>query len=122
MSRRYQQLAALMFALAWFGTACGYSQNNPLYPSMSTVSVLGVKVTPQSIQFTSIGETRDVTATVSPSNATDQTVTWTSSNPDVATVDATGRVTAVAVGFNVFITATTHDGKYQASVAVNVNP
>ena len=37
-------------------------------------------------------------ATVAPDNATDKTVTWTSDKPAVATVDATGKVTAVAVG------------------------
>ena len=51
------------------------------------------------------GETLQLTATVQPDNATDRTVTWTSSDPAVATVDATGLVTAVAV-----CTATTTDG------------
>ena len=37
-------------------------------------------------------------ATVAPDNATDKTVTWTSDKPAVATVDATGKVTAVAEG------------------------
>ena len=39
-----------------------------------------------------------LTATVKPDDATDKTVTWTSSNPAVATVDETGKVHAVAAG------------------------
>ena len=39
-----------------------------------------------------------LTATVKPADATDPTVTWTSSNPAVATVDETGKVHAVAAG------------------------
>ena len=44
------------------------------------------------------GKTSTLTATVSPDNATDKTVTWTSSDETVATVDAEGKVTAVKVG------------------------
>lgn len=121
MSRRRMQVAALMFALTFAVTGCGYSSPNPLGPSMSTVSVQGVKVTPQVIQFSAIGDTKDLVATISPANATDQVVTWDSSDPKVASVDAKGRVTALAAGAGVFITVTTHDGRYQASVNVSVN-
>ena len=45
-----------------------------------------------------VGETAELTAKVDPSNATDPTVTWTSSDETVATVDANGKVTAVGGG------------------------
>jgi formylglycine-generating enzyme required for sulfatase activity len=60
-----------------------------------------------------------LTATVSPSNATDKTVTWTSGNVGVAAVSG-GTVTVVAAGTAV-ITATTHNGK-TATCTVTVNP
>jgi uncharacterized protein YjdB len=44
------------------------------------------------------GNTLTLTATVSPDGATDKTVTWTSDTPAVATVDETGKVTAIKVG------------------------
>jgi len=53
-----------------------------------------------------VGETQQLTATVQPENADDRTVTWTSSNPAVATVSAAGIVTAVSGG-NATITGTT---------------
>ncbi|MFR0558996.1 Ig-like domain-containing protein, partial [Pseudoscardovia radai] len=63
----------------------------------ATVPVTGVTVTP-SIKSLYVGDATQLTATVAPSNATDKTVTWTSSNPSVATVDANGIVTARAQG------------------------
>lgn len=55
------------------------------------------------------GETLQLTATVQPDNATDRTVTWTSSDPAVATVDANGVVTAHTNGIAI-ITATAANG------------
>ena len=61
-----------------------------------------------------IGETLTLTATVLPETATDNTVTWTSSNESVATV-ANGLVTAVAAG-KATITAKTNDGSNLAAI------
>ena len=52
------------------------------------------------------GESVQLTATVSPENTTDKTVTWTSDNSTVATVDASGLVTAIREG-EAIITAST---------------
>ena len=65
-------------------------------------------------------ETLSVTS-VLPDNATDQTVTWSSDNEAVATVDADGKVTAVALG-TANITATANDGSgVTATCAVTVS-
>lgn len=55
-----------------------------------------------------VGNTVTITATVAPKEATNPAVTWSSSDESVATVDETGKVTAVAVG-NATITATSED-------------
>lgn len=55
-----------------------------------------------------VGNTVTITATVAPEVATNPAVTWSSSDESVATVDETGKVTAVAVG-NATITATSED-------------
>ena len=57
--------------------------------------------------------------TVGPDDATDKSVTWTSSNPEVATVDENGKVTAVAAGATV-ITATANLGGVKAELVVGV--
>jgi uncharacterized protein YjdB len=68
-----------------------------------------------------VGATDQLTATVQPSTATDQTVTWNSDTPGVATVSSSGLVTGVAVG-TANITATTTDGSNITSTcAVTVN-
>ena len=56
-----------------------------------------------------IGESETLTATILPNNATDKTVTWTSSDQAVAMV-ANGKITAIGSG-NATITATTSNGK-----------
>lgn len=61
-------------------------------------------------------------SSVTPDDATDQTVTWSSDNEAVATVDADGKVTAVAEG-TANITATANDGSgVKATCAVTVKP
>ncbi len=59
-------------------------------------------------------------ATVSPANATDKTITYTSSNPEVAKIDATtGVLTAVAPGYTE-ISVTTKSGGYKDTVKLSV--
>ncbi len=60
-----------------------------------------------------------ITATVIPSDVMDKTVTWTSENEDIATVDADGNVTAIAPG-RTTITAATNSGNKSASCTVEV--
>ena len=95
------------------------SQAATLTVTAATVSVTGVSLDKTELSLT-VGGTETLTATVAPDNATDKTVTWTSSNPSVATVE-NGVVTAVAPGTAV-ITATTQDGNHTATCAVTVRP
>jgi len=60
----------------------------------------------------SVGKSMTLTATVYPDDATYRDVSWASSDPAIATVDADGNVTAMASG-NVIITATTQEGILQ---------
>ena len=66
------------------------------------------------------GEDLTLTATVTPDDAADKSISWSSSNPSVATVDNTGKVTAVATG-TAIITAMANDGSgVSASCEVTV--
>lgn len=68
-----------------------------------------------------VGNSVTITATVTPDNATNTTINWTSSDEKVATVDSNGKVTAVAAG-NATITATSEsDGDVSADYALTVN-
>ena len=66
-----------------------------------------------------IGETYDLKATVLPENATDKTVSWSSSAPEIVSVDENGTVEGLAKG-DAVITVTTTDGGKTAECAVTV--
>jgi pectate lyase len=82
------------------------------------VAVTGVSVSPTSVSV-SAGQTTTLVATISPSNATNKSVSWNSNNTAVATVSSSGVVTGVAVG-SATITVTTADGAKTAICAVTV--
>lgn len=90
--------------------ATAYTANITLYAKWTQVivSVESVEVSPSS-KTIEIDATQELTAKISPDNATNKNVTWSSSNESVATVDENGLVTAVAAG-TATITATTKDG------------
>ena len=85
----------------------------------SSVVPTGVSLDKTSMTLTQSGETSRLTATVSPSNATDKTVKWTSSDTSVATVSSTGVVKAVGNG-TATITVTTVSGSKTATCKVTV--
>ena len=68
-----------------------------------------------------IGDEWELTATVSPKNATNQDVKWTSSDKSVASVDKEGRVVGLKEGLTI-ITCTTVDGGYVDYCAIQVKP
>jgi uncharacterized protein YjdB len=86
-------------------------------PGSSTVLVTGVSLNKTTTSLAT-GATETLTATITPSNATNKTVTWSSSNSTIASV-SNGRVTAVALG-SATIYVTTADGGKTASCAVTV--
>lgn len=86
----------------------------------SNVSVTGIGLSRASATLTA-GSKLSLTATVSPSNATNKGVSWSSSNASVATVDSQGNVTAVKTG-TATITARTNDGGKTASCTITVSP
>lgn len=65
------------------------------------------------------GKTGRLRVTISPSNATNQNVSWSSSEPSVASIDSSGLITAIKPGLTV-ITVTTEDGGFTASCNLQV--
>lgn len=84
-----------------------------------TVHVTGVTLNKNSMSLNS-GSSETLVATVSPSNADDKSVTWSSNNTSVATVNSSGLVSAVTSG-SATITVTTTDGGYTAQCSVSVS-
>ena len=82
-----------------------------------TYKVTGVSLSPSTLNL-DVGTSSTLTATITPSNATDQNVTWSSDNQNIATVE-NGKVTATGEG-TATITATTEDGDKTATCTVTV--
>ena len=88
--------------------------------TVAAIPVSSVAVSPTSASLYA-GNTQQLTATISPANATNKNVIWSSSNTSVATVNSSGFVTAVSAG-TATITATTQDGNKTSSATITVNP
>ena len=82
------------------------------------VKVTGVSVSPATLSLVE-GTSEQLRATVTPSDAANKAVSWTSSATAIATVDNTGKVTAVSAG-TATITVKTADGGKTATCAVTV--
>lgn len=83
----------------------------------TVIAVTGVKLDQTTLTLNA-GESAQLTATVSPSNATNKLVTWGSNNSNVSV--SGGKVTAKTAG-SAIVTVTTADGGYTAQCNVTVN-
>jgi hypothetical protein len=84
------------------------------YKAVNAVSV------DQDIMILKVGETETITAAISPSNATDVRVTWSSSDNNIATVDENGKITAMAGGKATITVTSVADSSKKATVQVVV--
>ena len=82
------------------------------------VPVTGLRVEPDSADL-KVGERLVLRAVLSPPNATDKRVSWSVSNPSVASADASGNILALAEG-TTFVRATAADGVHSADCTVRV--
>lgn len=89
-------------------------------PTLTSTPVTEVMVNMTEVWLTE-GESVTLIAMVSPENATYKKVTWSSSNPAVATVNVSGKVTAMAAGV-VVITAKAGDKTAECRLTVNATP
>ena len=99
------------------GGGIGCSVDSDDSEKKATVAVTSVSLDKTDFQL-AFGGTKQLTATVLPDNATDKTVTWTSSEPTVATVSNSGLVTALSKAGKTTITAKA--GDKTASITVTV--
>lgn len=115
--RKNSPLKTLVFVLsvisAFFAVGC--KDDEPAIVPVDSVSINKTAITLVE------GDSESLSATVSPSTATNKSVSWSSSRPDVATVDEDGKVTAVKAGA-ASITVITTDGSKTAKCDVTVEP
>lgn len=107
-------LRAAIISIA--ATALATGCNTPLVLKLDQ-KVTGVTLDQSSAQI-AVGSTKQLTASVSPTNATNKLLSWSSDSAS-ASISPTGLVTGLAPG-SATITATTMDGSYAASCAVTI--
>ncbi|WP_340022908.1 family 16 glycosylhydrolase [Paenibacillus sp. FSL K6-1096] len=95
------------------GNGSGGNPGNP-----GSVPVSGVAVTPSASEV-QVGQSVQLTANVSPSNASNKQVTWSVANSSTASVSQSGLVTGLATGTTT-VTATTADGSKTSSSTITV--
>ena len=98
-----------------FKATCEVTVRNEEVP---VVKVTGVSLD-KILAELKINESVELKATISPADATNKEVTWTSSDEKIAKVDANGKVTAVGAGHATII-VTTKDGNFNATCEVIV--
>ena len=114
--KSYIQLTSQIITILLFIVmCCACSEESDLEPTL--IEVTSITLSQTSVTLSS-GESVSLTATIAPENATNKTITWSSSNTSVATV-SNGKVTAVAVGK---ATITAKIGNVKAECSVTVNP
>ena len=108
-------VAAVLLTTAFW--SC--SKDEDPEPTPPIVSVTGVTLNKTGITL-EVDGSETLTATVAPDNATNKKVTWKSDKPEIATVDASGKITGVKEG-EATITVTTVDGGKTATCKVTVS-
>lgn len=113
--------ACLLIALASCGGDSGGGSGvpTPPTPTPTSTAVSGVSLNKTSLTLVE-GKTETVTATVTPSIALNKSVTWSSSDNNIAIVDSEGKITAKNPG-TVTITVTTADGNKTATLTLKVD-
>ena len=107
------------FTLLYTKNLIGFkAETNPGGGGSTTVSVSSVSLDKTELTLPRL-DSYTLVATVGPSDASDKSVTWKSSDESIATVDANGKVTAIKVG-TATITVTTVDGGKTATCEVTV--
>ncbi len=103
--------------IACFSTSSVYDQMLDTYSNTdSIIPVSGITVNTEKADMI-VGQSLNLTANVSPSNATCKDIIWSSSNPETITVDESGKITAISGG-KATVTATTKDNAFVASCEI----
>ena len=121
-SLRFISATAILLVTALVFTSCEGAFDDIFGEWSRPGTVTSISLTSTTLTLV-VGEA-DVTLsfTLKPDNAIDKTVTWSSDNTAVATVDATGRVHAVAVGTAIITATANDDSGVKATCKVTVQP
>ncbi len=100
-------------------TSNGISGSIEITVESNTVPVTGITINGETVMSVKVGTVKLISYTISPSNATNKKVKFTSNNPSVVTVNSNGMIGALKAGTAV-VTIATEDGNKTASVTITV--
>lgn len=100
------------------GTQIPLPATDPFRECIPQIAVSEVRLNSTQLSLP-VGESRMLNASVLPENATNQNISWSSSDNTITTIDESGKVTAIAEG-TATITVTTEDGGKTATCQVTV--
>ncbi|MBB3701359.1 carbohydrate-binding protein [Flammeovirga yaeyamensis] len=117
--RYYDGLLQMMCLLHLSGNFKAYVDGSTPPVDPNPIPVTGITLTPSSLSLV-VGQTSNLSVSISPSNADDKRVNYTSSNTNIATVSTLGVVQAIQEG-STTITATTVDGGFTDETIITVS-
>jgi hypothetical protein len=104
------------------GTYINRNINFQLIIQHANIPVTAIAITAPAADTTlAMGQALTLRTAITPVDATNKNVTWSSSNPAAVTVDSTGKATAVGLG-SALITVTTQSGSHTASRRISIVP
>ncbi len=109
----------LLLIMVMFLGGCQHEKQKTSTEPKEVVIISGVSIAPWPMKTVMVGDSETFNAIVTPLNATNQNVTWTSSDTSVATIDSNGTMTALKVG-ETNITAITDAGNYTSTCLITV--
>ena len=114
--KRNNLILTAMLTIALCFTACSSSDE----PENSEIAVTSVTLNKTTLTL-AVGDNETLTATIAPTNATNKTVTWSSSNNSIATVDNNGKVSAIAEGTATITAKSANNKTATCAVTVRLN-
>ena len=100
------------------GLIGGADSKDPTTPTV--LDVTSLTITPEKAYLT-VGETLNLTSTITPSDATNKNISWLTTDSSVATVSSDGVITAQGEGGPLSIIAVTEDGNFVDTVNISVS-
>ncbi|WP_281614804.1 glycosyl hydrolase family 8 [Flammeovirga sp. SubArs3] len=116
--RYYDGLLQMMCLLHLSGNFKAYVDGSAPPVDPNPIPVTGITLTPSSLSL-EVGQTNNLSVSISPSNADDKRVSYTSSNTSIATVSNSGVVQAIQAG-STTITVKTVDGGFTGQTSITV--
>ncbi len=107
-------------------TVYGYGSSGQLIKDEAIITIVpvpvqSIEISPTVVNLSKFDEYNNFTVTINPNNATYKDFNWSTSNPNVVSIDSNGKIIAIGTGSST-ITVTTHNGKSASAIVYVGSP